>query len=203
MRCDRLSAGAHWLGQALRSTPNPLRRRLDRLTAILVLGLLLMALAVPAGAIAWGEATYAANARAAAEAVETRRPVEAAVIAPPTTQVVGINPDIQTTTHRADVRWVGVDGTPRIGNVEVGRTTATGGKVVVWVDDADRVVAAPLTAGQLRASEIAFIFWLVTIGEALCAALMVWVHRVANARAQCAWSREWEIVGPKWTRQQY
>lgn len=85
MRCDRLLAGAHWLGQALRSTPNPLRRRLDRLTAILVLGLLLMALAVPAGAIAWGETTYAANARAAAEAVETRRPVEAAVIAPPTT----------------------------------------------------------------------------------------------------------------------
>ncbi|RRO14087.1 hypothetical protein EIL87_20215 [Saccharopolyspora rhizosphaerae] len=129
--------------------------------------------------------------------------MEAVAVAPPTAQVVGITPDIQTTTHRADVRWGGVDGTPQNANVEVGRTTEMGGKVVVWVDDVDRVVAAPLTEGQLRASEVALIFWAIAMGEALCAALIACVHRIANVRAQGAWSREWEIVGPKWTRQQY
>lgn len=203
MRGSSWSAGALWLGRALTWTPNPLRRRLDRLTAVLALGVLVAALAVPVGVVAWGEARYAADARAAIVAAETRHPVDAVVIAKPTVEVVGVHPDYQTTIRRADVRWSGVGGASRVENVEVGQAIDRGSKIVVWVDGADRIVAKPLTERQLRAAEVAFTFGLIALGEAMCAALMACLLAAAGARAQRAWGREWETVGPKWMRQEY
>ncbi|QIZ38675.1 hypothetical protein FDZ84_34390 [Saccharopolyspora sp. ASAGF58] len=204
MNHGSVSLGASWLSHALSPRPNPLRRRLDRVQALLVLGLLIAALTVvPMVAITWGRATYEANQHAAAVAAATRHEVDAVVIGEPTEQVLAANPDFQVTSHRAEVRWAGADGAPRAETVEVPPGSKVGSKIPLWLDAAERVTTAPPSASQVRASAVGFAFGIIFVGEALCFVLIVCVRAMADVRAERAWHREWEIVGPKWTRQEH
>ncbi|WP_444420564.1 Rv1733c family protein [Saccharopolyspora indica] len=196
-----LSAEACWLGQTLGLKPNPLRRRRDRIEAVVLLALLVVALAVvPLGALAWGTASYEADARAAAT-TPVRHQVEAVVIAEPRTEVVGVNSDFQVTRHRAEARWPGADGVPQVQTIDVGPGSEVGSTIAVWIDDAGRLAEAPRSETQLRAAAVGGAVGVAMTGEAVCAALIACVRTAANARAGRAWKREWEIVGPQWTRQ--
>ncbi|MBB5159702.1 Rv1733c family protein [Saccharopolyspora phatthalungensis] len=195
-------AGAGWLIHALGLTANPLRRRLDRVAAAAVLGVLIMALtAVPLVAIAWGNAAYQAGQRAAAVAAATRHTVDAVVTGQPTTQVLAVSPDAQVTSHRAEVRWTGADGAPRVETVEVPPGSVVGSKMPLWVDTSERIVAAPPGESQARGSAFGVAFGAILAGEALCVVLIAGVLAIANGCAERAWHREWEIIEPKWTRQ--
>ncbi|KAA5825487.1 hypothetical protein F1721_33200 [Saccharopolyspora hirsuta] len=197
-----LSAEARWFGQALGRKPNPLRRCRDRLTAVLILGLVVAAVtAVPLGALAWGRAAYESDVLA--EAGTARHPVEAVVIAEPRREVVGVNPDFLVTRYRAEARWTGADGAPRVQMIDVETGAAVGSAIAVWVDDAERLAAAPRSEGQLRASAAGATAGALFTGEALCAALIACVRAAAGARAGRAWGREWEVVGPQWTQQEH
>ncbi|GAA0528253.1 hypothetical protein GCM10011581_31690 [Saccharopolyspora subtropica] len=196
-----MPAGARWLVHALGLRPNPLRRRLDRVVAAAVLGMLVVAVSVvPMVALSWGTAAYEADRHAAERAAATRYRVDAVVIEEPTTVVLAVNPEVSSTTHRAPVQWTGTDGAPRAANVEVPPGTTVGSRIPLWIDDADRVTTAPLSEGQVRTSAVALAFGVFLTGEALCAAGIAGVLAAANARADRAWHREWEIVEPKWTR---
>ncbi|MER7078479.1 hypothetical protein SAMN02982929_00782 [Saccharopolyspora kobensis] len=198
-----LSTEAGWLGQTLGLKPNPLRRRRDRIEAVVLLALLVVALAVvPLGALTWGKASYEADVRAAATAA-VRHQVEAVVITEPRMEVVGVNPDFEVNRYRAEARWSGADGTPRVQTIDVGAGGEVGSTIAVWIDDAGHLVEAPRSERQLRAVAVGGAVGVAMTGEAVCVALIACVRAAANARADKAWEREWEIVGPQWTRQQY
>jgi uncharacterized membrane protein len=195
MGVKSLRAEVRWLVRSLGR--NPLRRRLDRVAAIAILVLLAAAILVFPVAVAAGNASYAKEARAAAVAAETRRPVDAVVTGARVAHVI-TGPEHQITSYSAEVSWTGADGKARVETTSVPPTVVTGSKIQIWVDTADRVTVAPPNDAQLRASAVAFTLGIVMTGQLLCAGLIWCVRRIADAYALRAWNREWETVETKW-----
>ncbi|MGI8306549.1 Rv1733c family protein [Saccharopolyspora hattusasensis] len=192
---NSLRADVRWLAHALGR--NPLRRGLDRVAAFAILVLLGAAVLMVPAAIAAGNANYAEAAREAAVAASTRRPVEAVVTSAPVVHVIS-GAEHESTSYSAEVSWTGTDGRAHVNVAAVPAKTVLGGKVRLWVDTADRITVAPPSEAQLRASAGAVAFEIVVAGELLCAGLIWCVRGIADACAERAWNREWEIVEPKW-----
>jgi hypothetical protein len=73
----------------------------------------------------------------------------------------------------------------------------------LWVDTSERVTAAPLSESQVRTSAVGFAVGIIFMAETMCVVLIVCVREIAGVCAERAWHREWEIIGPKWTRQEH
>ncbi|MDA3625129.1 hypothetical protein OU415_06765 [Saccharopolyspora sp. WRP15-2] len=184
-------------------TSNPLRRRLDKVVATLVLGLVLFAIfGVPVVAVVVGETSYDAASRAAAAAAATRHPVNATVLKPHIADAVGTAPDVKPQHYSAEVRWTGADGTPHFATAAVAPSADVGSAVQLWVDTSDRLSAPPLSERQIRGAATMSAFGALVSGEVLCIVLVTCVRAVGEALASRSWGREWEVVGPKWTRRQ-
>jgi hypothetical protein len=200
MRSGSLRVGAWWLIHALRPKANPLRRWVDRVTAVIMLVLLAGVLAaVPVAAVA-GTVLYEQSAKSAAAVASTRHPVEATVASDPAVRVVGGDSQTQTTEVWADVRWVGADGLPRVAAAEVEQGSVVGSKVPLWVDVTEHVTTPPPTASQVMTTAVMSAVMIMLTLQGLCIGMIFSVRLVAEAYARRAWQREWEIVEPRWTR---
>lgn len=191
------SAGISWLVHALGMRRNPLRRPVDRLVAMALLGLLVVALTVvPMLALSSGEAEYAAQRREAAVMASTQHVVDAVVISAP--EMVGSEPGGGASV-RADVGWTGDDGRPRAERAEVPSSSHVGSRVPVWVDGADRVAATPPTEATSIASATGTAVGVLALGLLGCAGIMKTVRAVADGWARRRWEWEWANVEPDWT----
>lgn len=191
-------ASVSWLVHALGMRRNPLRRRVDRVLAVSVLGLLVVAVAVvPMVALSTGRAEYAAQRHEAAMIASEEHVVDAVVVTEPV--VGGAGPGEGARTH-ADVGWTGADGRPRAARAAVPATSHVGTRFPLWVDAGDHVAPIPPTEAASRASSAGTAFGVLVLGLLGCAALVKAVRVAADTWARRHWEQEWARVEPDWTR---
>jgi hypothetical protein len=171
---------------------NPLVRTSDRLEALAVLAALLTALiAIPAAAQA-GDLVYASAVHTADEQARDRHAVEALVVEG-STRLPADSEAPTSAANSARVQW-------HEGNrVRTEQTTTpsvakTGDSLTIWLDDAGKVVAAPLTADDARLSaDVAT--GTVWIAIVICGALSAFLARRGLDRSRYrSWDRELHLL---------
>lgn len=97
-------------------------------------------------------------------------------------------------------RWLDTHGGSHTGTVTAGAGARAGAAVPVWLDRDGRVVRRPVgdvaaaVAGGLAA------VGLLVGGGAVLGACWAGVRRVVGRANSARWEREWERVGPEWSR---
>ncbi|MEU6378733.1 hypothetical protein [Streptomyces sp. NPDC046909] len=169
---------------------NPLRRRDDVLEAWVVL-------AVWAVIAVGGTLAGVVTARAAGDVLDRQRaqrtPVSAVLLAD--------TPKATSKSYRsvADVRWTGRDGSTRTGKALVGSGKKAGTTLTLWADAQGHLVAAPPSSSEaaVEAGSLGAAAALAATGV-ICGAGRVARWRLDRRRI-AQWSREWELVGPRWS----
>jgi hypothetical protein len=179
---------------------NPLRRRVDRVEAGMVAGLILVFLitAPVLVAVAGHWVRTAGIRQQRAEASWRQVPATLQQSAPAQRDdSLGM-----ADTVKKPARWTAPDGQPRNGRVAVSPQAAAGSTVRVWVSRSGSLTGwPPLRRAQLQGRiVIAGVLTAAVLGLALCLAgiagrLLFSRRRLAN------WDKAWRAVGPHWTRQ--
>ncbi len=176
---------------------NPLRRRIDRVEAVMVAGLIAVFLiSAPVLATAAGHWIGSASIREQHAEVASR-------LVPATVQgsVQGQIPSGPADTFWMPARWTAPDGQPRRGWIPVSLGDAEGGSTRVWVTRAGSLTGPPLRQSQVQA-HIAMAEWLTALVLGLLLCVAGDAGRVLLARRRLAdWNRAWREVEPRWTRQ--
>jgi hypothetical protein len=135
------------------------------------------------------------------DTAQTERAADAGT--PTTATVLESVPMLALEQPSGDVpaRWTGPGGEPRSGIVTVVAGTNAGDEVPIWMDRTGARVPSPRT--QLDAIGAAFLsgFAVLIAGETLCGGGWLLVRRVTAAANARRWAREWDTVGPSWTKQ--
>jgi hypothetical protein len=171
---------------------NPLIRTTDRLEALAVLAALLTALiAIPAAAQA-GDLVYASSVHTADEQAHDRHAVEAVVVEG-SSRMPTDSEAPTTTPNSARVQWH--EGTRvRTEQITSPSMAKTGDSLTIWLNDAGKVVAAPLTADDARLSA-AVATGTVWIAIVVCGALAAFLIRRGLDRSRArSWERELELL---------
>ena len=158
--------------------------------ALIVLSLLTVLVATLVGLGTFGDTARKARAEAGTQTMVTATVLESV-------------PMLALEQPPSDVpaRWTGPDGEPRTGIVTVVAGTEAGDEVPIWVDRTG--VRVPPPQAQLDAAGAAFLsgFAVLIAGETLCGGGWLLVRRVTAAANARRWAREWDTVGPSWTKQ--
>jgi len=190
-----LARWTRWLG----FDRNPLRRRTDRIEAVLrLVTMILLLVAAPIAAIAVGrQANHLALRQAHAQQAADHE-VTAVLLQQAQASAV---PDPYTSIQLTYVlaRWQPPGQAPRSGQVLAPAGAHAGSTVKVWVDAAGAVTGPPpdprMIAGEVTMSVVV---------TGLVASMLV---LGSNALARCAldrrrmraWDAEWRAAGPQWT----
>jgi len=176
---------------------NPLRRRVDRLEAVMMAALLVMFLVGAPVLVTtighWVRATGTAQQRAEA----AWRRVSATV------QRSGQRGDISgpAGTVQMLARWTAPGGRSRTGWVPVSPQTEAGSSVHVWVTRTGSPSGQPLRPAQLD-GRVAIVGVLTAYLLAVILILAGDIGRSLLRRRRLAgWEAEWQGVGPRWSRQ--
>ncbi|MFD8234789.1 hypothetical protein ACFV20_23305 [Streptomyces sp. NPDC059696] len=169
---------------------SPLRRREDVWEAwILLAAWLVVALAAPLAGVLGAQATQEQLTQRRAE----RHPVTGTLLAD--SPRTAVNGGVTVDRVVAPVRWTAADGTSHTGRAQVDADRKAGERVVVWLDQKDRLTTRPQSPGHADI-EAAFMgaasFFAVT-GAA--AAGFYGAHVVLDRRRGRAWDAEWERFG--------
>jgi hypothetical protein len=193
-----------WLGRAARGVRpdrNPLRRRLDRVEAFIFGGLVVVAAAgAPVTATVASDRVHADGARAAQVQQETRHQVQAVLLASPRTTISGYTVNGMSP---ALAQWTAPGGMLRTGQIPVPADSAKGTYLTVWTDQAGNVTGPPMTAAQVATQGT--LMALVTVAAIVAACLLAAVATriVVNRRRMTAWTADWAVTAPMWTRQRW
>ena len=176
---------------------NPLRRRIDRVEAAVVAGLiaafLISAPVLGAAAGHWSDSAGMREQRAEM----AWRLVPATVHGSAQRQI----PSGPAGTVWMMARWTAPDGPARGGWISVTPGDAAGGRVRVWVTPSGSLTWPPLRHSQVQA-HIALAEWLTALVLGLLLCLAVGVERVLLARRRLAdWDKAWREIEPQWTGQ--
>jgi hypothetical protein len=172
---------------------NPLIRTTDRLEALAVLAALLTALiAIPAAAQA-GDLVYASAVHTADEQAHDRHAVEALVVDGSTRMPA--DSEAPTSSAPISVRAQWHEGTRvRTEQITTSSMAKTGDSLTVWLNDAGKVVAAPMTADDARLSA-AVATGTVWIAIVVCGALAAFLIRRGLDRSRArSWERELDLL---------
>jgi len=176
---------------------NPLRRRIDRVEAAVIAGLIAVFLiSAPVLGAAAGHWVGSAGMR-------EQRAEMAWRLVPATVQgsTQGQIPSGPAGTVWMRARWTAPDGQARRGWIPVTPGDAAGGSVRVWVTRSGSLTWPPLRHPQVQAP-IALAEWLTVLVLGLLLCLAAGAGRVLFARRRLAdWNRAWRVVEPRWTRQ--
>lgn len=171
-----------WLRGTLR--PNPLVRLSDRVEALVVLMVFVVAaFAIPVASQA-GDDAYAARMQIIDEQLRTRHSVEATA-----TSSSGVTTGRYTRPGPVRAEWR-EGSTTRSEMVNSPTPVNPGATVTVWLDDAGKVVAPPDTPQVARsiAAGRTWSLWLGTVGVALLFALAT--RRLLDRARSRSWERE-------------
>jgi hypothetical protein len=98
-------------------------------------------------------------------------------------------------------RWQAPDGQPRSGQVPTELNAQAGQKVGIWTDAKGSLTHSRLTSAAVR-DQVAFTVVSVTMAVALAfGVVMGCIRLLFNRRRMAGWQRDWEAVGPTWSRQ--
>jgi len=175
---------------------NPLRRRIDRLEAAMIAGLIVLFLiSAPVLVATVGHGIRSAAAREDRAEVAWR-PVPAIVQGPRQRDDFLESPG----TVGMLAQWRAPDGQARRGWIPVSPETTAGSRVQVWVSPWGSLTGQPLqraqVQGQLAITGVVTVFLLgVLLG------LIGWAGRyLFRRRRHTDWDRTWRAVEPQWTR---
>ena len=190
-----LARWTRWLG----FDRNPLRRRTDRIEAVIRLAtMILLLVAVPVAAIVVGRqanqlALRQAHAQQAADHEVTAVLLQQA-------QATGV-PDPYTSIEMTYVlaRWQPVGQPPRSGQVLAPAGARAGSIVMVWVDASGAVVGPPPDHREI-VGDVA----ITTVVTGLAASLLLLgsnalARRALDRRRLNAWDADWRTTGPLWS----
>ena len=185
----------------MRPDRNPLRRRTDRVEALILGGLVAVAAAgAPVAAVAASDWAHAGATRAAHAQQETGHRVQAVLLAPPRAVAGGYAVNGMTP---ASATWTTPGGVRRTGQVSVPADSARGTTITVWTDQAGNVTSPPLTPAQI-ADQGTFAA-LVTVAAIVLACLLATVttRLLVNRCRMAAWTADWAVTAPMWNRQRW
>jgi hypothetical protein len=175
---------------------NPLRRRIDRVEAAMVAGLIAVflvsapVLAVVAGH--WMSSVSMQHQRAES----AWRRVPATVQAGPQ----GDHFSWPVAAVRVQAHWTAPDGQVRRGWISVSPAEVDAGSVRVWVTWAGSLTGPPLPQSQVEAN-IAVAEWVTVPAAGLLLWLAGGAGRVLLDRRRLAdWNRAWRAAEPRWSR---
>ena len=103
----------------------------------------------------------------------------------------------------APARWTAPGGALRTGQVSVPSDSAKGTAVTIWTDPAGDVTSPPLTPAQVADQGTLMAFVTVAATLAACLVAAVATRIVVNRRRMAAWTADWAVTAPKWTRQRW
>jgi hypothetical protein len=186
-----------WFARRVGLAPSPLRRSVDRVESLLVMGAILLAVAALPVAVATGRATYDGALRTAATQAAASSQVGATLVqdAPDVTDSSGA-----VATSPALAVWTTADGSVRSGQVNAPAGSPAWATVSIWIDPQGQPVSPPLTTEQAAGrglvtgvlAELAVILALAGV-----VTLLRWP---LNRRRDADWENEWRTVGPRWTK---
>lgn len=175
---------------------NPLRRRIDRVEAAMVAGLIAVFLiAAPVLAAAAGHWTSSAS-------MQQQRAEAAWRVVPATVQgsAPWDNSPAAAGTVWVLARWTAPDGRVRRGLIPVSPGDAARGSARVWVTRSGSLTGPPLRYSQVQA-HIAIAEWVTVLVLALLLCLAGSAGRVLLAKRRLAdWNRAWRVAESGWTR---
>ena len=178
---------------------NPLRRRTDRIEAVIILAtMILLLVAVPLAAFVVGRqagdlALRQAHARQAAEHAVTAVLLQQA----PPTGAPDPYTSVQWTTVLA--RWQPPGQRPRSGEVPAPAGTRAGRTVTVWTDASGAITSPPpdqrMIVGDVCIATVAT--WLIMSSLVLGSSGLA--RRALDRRRLRAWDAEWRVAGLLWS----
>jgi hypothetical protein len=182
----------------LRPDRNPLRRSVDRLESMLVLGLLAVFLmATPLIAFGVGRWTWdsaAATARTEQAAWHRHSAVVLRGVPAPKNDPYGA-----IYLAQIPVRWIAQDGQTHTGQVAAEAGVRTGAKITVWTLPSGQLTGPPLGHAQI-VHQAAFAGLLAVLGSSMSLAVTALViRRMLRRRRMAAWDAEWRATGPVWS----
>ena len=191
----RLVRLARWLG----FDRNPLRRRTDRLEAVLrLVMIILVVLAMPAASVAAGR--WADHW--ALHKVQTQRTINHQVTAvllrdAPRTGIPDPYTSVETTW--VPVRWQPAGQPPRTGEVLALAGARKGSTVRIWIDPSGAVTDPPLGPRVVAGDVVMAVVATLLLSGLLLLAAGALACRVFERRRLRAWEAEWRASGPLWS----
>ncbi len=176
---------------------NPLRRRVDRLEAVIMIALMLtFVVAAPLLGITAGRLAGASGlARVRAES--GWREVPAVLLVSGAEGVAAAAGDGNVAWVPA--RWTAPAGGARKGIIAVDPNAQAGARVQIWVTRAGQLTHAKITGADL-ANRIAMGVLLAVLSAGVLLAAAAWAVRVlANRRRLASWTQAWAATGPRWS----
>jgi hypothetical protein len=178
---------------------NPLRRRSDRIEAVVLwCGLVVAMLLIPVAA-AVGTGVGNASAESAARQRAVLHQVTATALEDAATVVSSAPGDALS---QAMVSYVDANGFPREGMTSVVIGTKAGDKVTIWLDHSANIVRTPRSGADSSAFGTSVGF-LTLAGSWLLLWGLVRLARVPLDRRRARdWDTDWRAVAPRWLRGQ-
>lgn len=182
----------------LRPGRNPLRRPVDRIERLVMVGLLAVFAAggttAAIGAGRWAE--HGAMHAARVQAAQWHR-VPAHLLRSAAPPVGPADPSFYVSYALA--WWVAPDGARRAGRIIVAAGARAGATVPLWTDASGRPTASPLARGQVAYLGLLAGTLVVIALAAFLAAAGAVARRVLDARRLAGWEAAWTVTGPQWT----
>lgn len=194
-RFGSLARLARWLG----FDRNPLRRRTDRLEAVLrLVMIILVVLAMPAASIAAGRWADHWVLRQ----VQTQRTINHQVTAvllrtAPETGIPDPYTSVETTWVPA--RWQPPGQPPRTGEVLAVAGAHKGSTVRIWIDPSGAVTDPPLDHRVVRGDVVMAVTATLLVSGLLLLGAAGLARRMLDRRRLRAWEAEWRVSGPLWS----
>lgn len=167
---------------------NPLVRASDRLEALAVLGVLVIAILAAPFAMQVGDFVYEASMRTVDEQSHDRHPVQVAVVE----GSAGMPADYESSSL-VSVQWR--EGSQlRTARVSSPTTVAAGASMTIWLDTTGKVVAAPMTVfdAKLNAAGVSWTVWVAAVAAGALAAFLL--RRGLDRSRARAWEQELQLM---------
>ena len=178
---------------------NPLRRRTDRIEAVIRLATMILLLAaVPLAMITAGrQADHLALSQVHAQQAADHQVTAVLLQQAPPTGVPNPYSSVQMTTVLA--RWQPPGQVLRTGQVPAPAGAGPGSTVSVWLNASGAVTSPPPDHQTIVGNVLIAAFWtgLVTILLVLGASALT--RRILDRHRMRAWDAEWRATGPRWS----
>ncbi|MFF4778253.1 Rv1733c family protein [Microtetraspora fusca] len=182
---------ARWLG----FDRNPLRRRCDRIEAIVrLIAIMGVAVAVVLGVL-FGVRTYGDGLRTEAAQAQARHLIRATLLQDVPAR--GLSPS-GIAVGRARAEWTDAAGTHRTGVIEAPPGKRAGEVVQIWTDDGGMPTRRPQDRETTVVAAMTVGLGLPTGAAALLTLLVLGTRTVNQRRATRAWEAQWSVVEPMW-----
>ncbi|WP_432923086.1 Rv1733c family protein [Microbispora sp. CA-135349] len=180
-----------WLGL----DRNPLRRRCDRVEALVRLAAVLGVVVAVVAGVMLGIREYGNGLRAEARQAHNRHQVVATLTGDVTTPRLSV---AGAAVGHAQATWVAPDGTARAGVIEVPPSRHAGETVRVWTDGKGAITPRPQDRETTVVAALTVGTGMPLAAGALLALLVTCTRLVNQRRARRVWEAQWTVVEPMW-----